>query len=105
MAERGRNGDSTKSTEPERFADAVPPEVAGSYNFSLQTIVDLHRNFGKVENAVSNLEKTVAEQSKAIKGIETKIAWATGAFVIISALFGIAVKSGLDMLATALAKH
>jgi hypothetical protein len=99
MAERSRNGDTPKSTTPERFAETIPPEVASNHSFSIQAIFELQRAFGKVERAVENLEKKADEQAKSLKNIERTIALATGAFLIISAIIGLAIKYGLDMLA------
>ncbi len=104
MAER-RGGDTSKPTTPDRFAETLPPEVANNHSFSIQAIFELQRSFGKVEQAVQNLEKKADDQAATLKTIERTIFIATGAFVIVSAIIGFAIKYGLDMLTSALAKH
>jgi hypothetical protein len=105
MAERKRNGDPPRSTTPERFADTIPPEIAPTHSFSVQAIFELQRSFGKIERAVENLEGKVDDHSKTLKSIERTIWIATGAFVIVSGAFGLALKYGLDMLVKLLAKY
>jgi hypothetical protein len=102
MPERGNR--SGRTTTPEQFAETLPPEVAPTHSFSIQAIFELQRAFGKVEQSVTSLEKRVEDQGKTLKTIERLIFVATGAFLVISTLIGLAIKYGLDMLTQLLAK-
>jgi hypothetical protein len=104
MADRSRNGDTSKSGPPDRFAETIPPEVANNHSFSIQAIFELQRSFGKAEHAIEKLEEKIGEQGKTLKGIERTIWIATGAFIIISGTIGLALKMGLDMLTTLMGK-
>jgi hypothetical protein len=102
MPSKGQTG---TETTPTNFADTLAPEVAAGHSFSVQAIFELQRAFGKVEKAVESLEKQMADQAKTLRSIEIKIALATGAMVIVSAVVGLCLKYGLDMLTQLLAKH
>ena len=68
--------------QPRRFPDSPPPQ-ASDHSFTLQTVMELQRSMGKVEQAVVQLTKVVETQGKTLNVIQYTLVFTAG---VVSAL-------------------
>lgn len=85
MAKDDAGGD--RATTPTHFPDTTPPSYPGTdFSFTLQAVYDLKGTVSRLEQAIANLQASIADQRIDIKSLQRTIHIATGFFLALSVL-------------------
>ena len=82
---------------PQSFPETPPPQPIDYTSFTLQTVMELQKSTGSLEQAITSLTRTVEDQGKTLSWIRYTIAFTAGALFVVG-YFGRLLFSKLDVL-------
>ncbi|WBT04810.1 hypothetical protein PFY01_09075 [Brevundimonas vesicularis] len=89
---RPPTADNGRSVTPDdRFAQSVPPEVAGSHSFLLQAMFELKGSFSRVEQKVDALQATVDKLETQVDDVRAKVSFVRGAAWVVGGVIAVVV--------------
>ena len=77
-----------------------PPIPMMDYSFTVQMIMELKGSVGELKEAVTTLKTSVEKQGTTLEKVNLKIAFATGAILVIGLIFGWFFNKKFDDLVT-----
>ena len=90
-------GQHEQEVPPQNFPETPPPQPTDYASFTLQTVMELQKTVGGLDQAIKSLTSTVESQGKILNRILYSIVFAAGGLFVFG-FFGRLLFSKLDVL-------